>query len=208
MSLKLAAGAAALKVVVLLSALLLGSCALLREPPVVLKMADLPLEGNVCRIAVLPFTNQTDYSMAETIFSRVFVSELVAKGNYLVSQEGDVRRILFQMRVMPGQELSSEQIRAVADRLGAQIVISGAVLEMRDTVKSGRRLDPALAVVLRIMEAPTGRTLWVTYSRAEGSDYRYVMHFGVINSVTALAEKVAVKILKVWENEGLKECTE
>jgi TolB-like protein len=207
MFLKPAAGPA-LKVLILLLTLLLGSCALFREPPVVLKMAELPLEGNVCRIAVLPFTNQTEYNMADTLFNRVFVSELIEKGHYLVAQEGDIRRILLQMRVLPGEQLSSEQIRAVADRLGAQIVISGAVLEMRDKIGYGRRLDPSLAVVLRIMEAASGRTLWVTYNRAEGRDYRNIMHFGVINSVATLAQQVSVEILKVWENEGLKECTE
>ncbi len=197
-----------MKVLILVLTLLLGSCALFRKPPVVLKMAELPLAGEVCRIAVLPFTNQTEYSMAETMFSRFFVSALIEEGNYLVAQEGDVRRILLQMHVMPGQELSSEQIRAVADRLGAQIVISGAVLEMRDKISYGKKLEPSLAVVLRIMEAASGRTLWVTYNRAEGRDYRNIMHFGVINSVAALAQKVSVEILKVWENEGLKECTE
>ena len=150
------------KVVVFLLPAILFSCAS-GKPVVILEMADLPFEGNVCKIAVLPFSNQSEYTMGATIFGRIFISELTAKGNYLVAQEGDVRRLLKQMRILPGRSLSSEQVRALADRLGVEAVISGAVLEMRDmSGKRARTLDPALAVVLRIMEASTGRTLWVT----------------------------------------------
>lgn len=188
--------------------LLTAGCAS-RDKPVVLKMAELPFEGSICRIAVLPLTNQTNYKMGETLFSRVFVSELIDRGNYLVAQEGDVRGVLNQMRVLPGKSLSSEQVRALGDRLNVQIVISGAVLEMRDkTEGSSRNLDPALAVVMRIMEASSGRTLWVTYNRAEGEDYRTVMHFGMISSVAALAKEVAAEIMEAWHKKGFKICAE
>ena len=157
---------------------------------------------------MLPFSNQTDHSMAETIVARVFVSGLIAEGNYLVAHEGDVRRILTQMRKMPGAELSSEQIRGLADRLGVQIVISGTVLESRDWGETARQTGPSLAIVLRILEATSGRTIWTTYGRAEGNDYRIVMHFGVVNSISALAKKVSAEIIDVWRKEGFKKCIE
>jgi TolB-like protein len=191
----------------LLPALLLWSCAV-REPPIIMKMADLPLGGDICRIAVLPFTNQTDYRMADTIYTRVFTSELIGKSNYIVSQEGDVRNILNQLRMLPGEVLSSEQLRALADRLGVQVVITGAVLEMRDKIRYGQRLDPSLAVVVRILEASSGRTIWTTYNRSEGNQYRIVMHFGLINSINALAQRSAAEIFEAWEKKGFKECPE
>ena len=190
---------------VLMSATLCA-CAL-NEQPVVLKSGDLPFEGNICRIAVLPFANQTEYNTAETIFGRVFVSELIAKGNYLVSHEGDIRRILTQMRMLPGRILSSEQVRGLADRLGAQVVISGTILETTENMGK-KRGNPSLAVVLRVLEASTGRTIWITYKRSEGSDYRLVMHFGSIKSLPALAKNVAADIIDMWEKEGFNKCTE
>lgn len=173
-----------------------------------MKSSELPFGGEISRIAVLPFTNQTDYKLAETIFARVFTAELIAKGGYIVAQEGDVRQILNQMRMLPGEELSSEQLRALADRLGVQIVISGAVLEMRDKVAGSIKLEPYLAVVVRIMEASSGRTIWATYNRSEGRDYQIIMHFGVVNTVSALARKVSAEILDLWAEEGLKKCVE
>ena len=194
-------------VISVLLPVLLWSCAV-REAPVIMEMAELPFAGEICRVAVLPFTNQIDYKMAGTIFTRVFTSELIAKGNYLVSQEGDVRKILQQMQLLPGETLSSEQLRALADRLGVQVVITGAVLEMRDEIRYGRKLEPSVAVVVRIMEASSGRMIWTTYNRSEGSDYAFIMHFGVVNSINALAKRSSAEILDAWQKKGFKECTD
>lgn len=173
----------------------------------ILKSGELPFGGEICRIAVVPFSNQTKYNVAETMFSRVFVSELISGGNYLVAHEGDVRGILTQMHKLPGSTLSSEQIRGLADRLGVQVVITGAILEVRGKGAS-QRSAPSLAVVVRILEASSGRTLWTTYGRAEGNESRIIMHFGVINSVSALAKKLSAEIIKVWRKEGFQKCIE
>jgi TolB-like protein len=175
---------------------------------VLLKSAELPFGGDICRIAVLPLTNQTEHPTIERIFGRVFISELISAGNYQVAHEGDIRQILTQMRMLSGLELSSEQIRGLADRLGVQIVISGAVLEVESTGDNVLDINPSMAVVLRILEASSGRTIWATYNRSEGSDYRIVMHFGLINTVSALAKKVSAEIIDEWAKEGFKKCTE
>lgn len=185
--------------------LLLSSC-VFNRPPMILKSGELPYRGDICRIAVLPFSNQTDYKRIETVFGRIFVSELIEKGSYLVAHEGDVRRILTQMGMLVGSELSSEQIRGLADRLGAQVVISGSILETRDDMGLGS--DPSLAVVVRLLEASTGRTVWITYARSTGKDYRIVMHFGGANSLSALAKRISADIIDKWEKEGFKKCTE
>ncbi|MBU0481023.1 MAG: hypothetical protein KKG47_07975 [Proteobacteria bacterium] len=172
-----------------------------------MKMAPLPDDGLICRVAVLPFANEASYSQADNIFGRVFVSELINTG-FLLSQEGDVRKILKQMMVIPGLMPSVEQLRAIADRLGVQVIVIGSVVEMRDKDRYGQKLDPSAAVILRIIEADSGRTLWTTYARREGKEYRKVMHFGLINSVTALSEKMAAEIIETWFEGGVKKCAE
>lgn len=186
---------------------LLCACSV-KEPPTVLKQGALPDGGNICRIAVLPFVNQTGYKEADDIIARVFVSELVNSGNYQVAQEGDVRKFLQQMQVLPNQTPDSEQLRAMADRLGAQVVISGTVTEMNDKSEYGQQLEPSVAVVIRVIEGEFGRTLWSTYSRREGQQYRKIMHFGLVNSLTSLAKNVSAEIVEAWHKEGFLKCTE
>jgi len=183
------------------------SCSVM-EPPAILKQGPLPEGGRICHVVVLPFINQTAYTQGDDIFSRVFVSELVNSGNYQVAQEGDVRKFLQQMQVLPNQTPDIEQIRAMADRLGAQIVISGTITEMKDKNDYGSIPEPSLAVVLRIIEGESGRTLWTTYSRREGQQYRKLMHFGLINSLTSLAKNVSNEIVESWHKEGFLKCTE
>lgn len=187
--------------------LFLTACSV-KDAPSVLKQGPLPDAGNICRVAVLPFTNQTDYKQADDIFARVFVSELTNSGNYLIAQEGDVRKFYQQMQVLPNQLPTVEQLRALADRLGAQVLVSGIIVEMKDKSDAGQRLDPSLAVIVRIIEGESGRTLWATYNRREGSQYRKIMHFGLVNSVTLLAKNVSAEIVAAWHNEGFRKCTE
>lgn len=179
-----------------------------KEPPTVLKQGPLPDGGKICRVAVLPFFNQTGYKQADDMFSRVFVSELTNNGNYQVAQEGDVRKFYQQMHVLPNQVLGVEQLRALADMLGVQVIIAGTVMEMQDKSDFDQRLDPSIAVVLRIIEGSSGRTLWVTYNRREGIQYRQIMHFGLVNSLTSLAKHVSSEIVEAWNKEGFIKCTE
>ena len=111
-------------------------------------------------------------------------------------------------RLLPGQPPNVEEVRTLADRLGVQAVITGAVVEMRDKTKYGRRLDPSLAVIVRILDADSGRTLWTTYNRREGKEYRRILHFGLVNSLTELSERAAREILETWQEEGFKQCRE
>lgn len=179
-----------------------------REKPTVLKQGALPDEGKICRIVVLPFVNQTGYPQADDILARVFISELVNKGGYQVAQEGDVRKFYQQMQLVPIQIPSVEQLRALADLLDAQVVISGTVVEMRGKSEVGQSLDPSLAVIFRVIEGSSGRTLWASYIRREGKQYRKIMHFGLINSLTSLASHASAEILAEWQKQGFKKCTE
>lgn len=179
-----------------------------KDSPTVLKQGPLPDGGKICRIAVLPFFNQTEYKQGDDIFLRVFVSELTNSGNYQVAQEGDVRKFYQQMQVLPNQMLGVEQLRALADMLGVQVIVAGTVVEMQDKSDFDQRLDPSIAVVLRIIEGASGRTLWATYSRREGIQYRQIMHFGLVNSVTSLAKHVSAEIVEAWNKEGFNKCTE
>lgn len=186
----------------------LASACSLKDSPTVLKQGPLPDGGNICRVAVLPFINQTQYKQADDILLRVFVSELTNVGNYQVAQEGDVRKFYQQMNVLPSKMLGAEQLRAMSDLLGAQVIIAGTITEMSDSSGAGQQLEPSIAVIVRIIEGASGRTLWATYIRREGIEYRRIMHFGLVNSVTSLAMHVSSEIVEAWNKEGFHKCLE
>lgn len=185
--------------------MLLAGCAV-KDSPSLLKLHQLPDDGRICRAAVLPFANQTDYPQGGAIVGKMFASELAEVGGVVLAPEGDIRKVLMQMQIVPGGVPPIELVRALADRLDAQVVITGTVVEMGDKLLGSQELNPSLAVIVRILESDSGRTMWTTYNRREGQDYGVIMHFGVINSVTELAKITSNEIVLKWFEEGMQKC--
>ena len=165
-------------------------------------------QDNICRVAILPFNNETSYTQGDIVLYRVFAAELSHMGNFMIIPEGDVHKILYQMHIVPGENFNIEQIRILADRLQVQLLISANIIEMDDEVVAGRT-NPLLAVIFRIIDPESGRVLWVTYHRREGAQYRKIMHFGVVNTVTELVRRVSHEVVDNWfQIGGLQQCVE
>jgi hypothetical protein len=176
-------------------------------PPNLQQLAPIARDS-ICRVAILPFNNETSYSQGDIIMYRVFAAELSHRGKFMITPEGDVRKILHQMHTVPGEDFNIEQIRILADRLQAQLLITANIIEMDENMSSNRT-NPTLAIIFRILDADSGRILWVTYHRREGGQYRKVMHFGVVNTVTELVRRVSHEIIESWFTVGgLPQCTD
>jgi hypothetical protein len=176
-------------------------------PPNLQQLAPIA-QGSICRVAVLPFNNETSYSQGDIIMYRVFVAELSRRGKFMITPEGDVRKILHQMHTVPGEDFNIEQIRILADRLQVQLLITANIIEMDENVSSNST-NPTLAVIVRILDADSGRILWVTYHRRDGGQYRKVMHFGVVNTETELVRRVSHEIIESWFTVGgLPQCAD
>lgn len=182
---------------------LLSACSHSQAPRVA---ALLPVpEHGVCRIAVLPFSNESKYPRGGLLFYKVFAAELVRTGQFDVVQEGDVRELYEQLHLLPGQEPTLEQVKIMGNRLGVEAVVLGTVLQMKEH-RERTGADPSLAIFVKILDARTGETLWTTYHRRQGSQFRKVMHFGMVYTLTSLAQRVSNEVLDVWLKKGLHGC--
>jgi hypothetical protein len=173
--------------------------------PIHRQMAPLP-KGPICRVAVLPFVNDTDYPLADVVMAKVFAAELLAAGNYQLIQEGDILKVYQQLRILPGETLAPEDLQVVAARIGAQLLITGIVMEMRENRTGRSGIDPVVGVDVQIRASQSGEALWTTYHRRQGSDYRKTMHFGVLHTVTGLSRQVAEEIINLWSEKGMAQC--
>ena len=189
-------------VLLILLTLFTGGC---RPSLPYLQVAPLP-PGSICRVAVLPFQSESDFLLANTLVYKVFSAELQAADKYLLVQEGDILKVYQQLRILPGQVPSLEELQIVANRLDAQLLITGNVLELRETPGQLAGADPVLALEIRIHDGRNGTSLWHTYHRRHGTDYRTAMHFGTLHTVTGLSEQVSREIINLWFKEGLTPC--
>ncbi len=169
------------------------------------KMAPLP--GNfTCRVAVLPFMGTGGYPRGAELFNKVFSTELVSAAAFQVVQEGDVLDLYRQLTIFPTQEPTLEQLKIIGSRLGVQLFIGGDILRMVER-RSGRQVVTELTVVLRLYDGRTGKLLWETYYKRRGKDYRAVMHFGRINTITGLARRMSKEIINLWLEQGMNQCS-
>jgi len=170
-----------------------------------LQVAPLP-PGSLCRVAVLPFQNESDFLLANALVYKVFSAELQAMDKYVLVQEGDILKVYQQLRILPGQKPTLEELQIMANRLDAQLLITGNVLELRETPAQQAGVDPLLALEIRILDGRSGASLWHTYHRRYGTNYRTAMHFGTLHTITGLSQQVCREIINLWFKEGLTSC--
>lgn len=162
-----------------------------------------PLPKSICRVAILPFINHTGYRDGDILFYRVFDAELSRSGEFDVIPEGDIRRAFRQVRLTPGaKEPDYDQLRIMGDYLKADVLVGGNILQMEELTQDNESI-PYITVRLELLDAKKGRTIWTIYHKREGSQFRKVMHFGVINTITQLAKLVSNEILMQWTSMGL-----
>ena len=170
-----------------------------QKQPDIVQLAPLP--ENICRVAALPFINKTKYRDGGVLFYRVFVSELSRFGDFEVVPEGDVRKAFRQIRVAYGQQANYDQLRIIGDYLDTDILVGGIILQMEEVPAKNEDI-PYMTVQLSILDAESGKTLWSIYHVRDGSQYRKVMHFGIITTITQLARQISREILENWAEEG------
>ena len=154
---------------------------------------------------MLPFINDTEYIQGDVIFYRIFVSELHKIKGLSISQEGDVRKIYRQMRISPGENPDLEYLKILGDRLSVQAFITGKIVKMRE--KEGKiNADPILAVNLQMINAANGKSMMTIYNSRTGEDYRKIMHFGLVNTITELSSLVSGEIARQWFPGGSVKC--
>jgi len=175
--------------------------------PLQQQLTPLP-SGPICRVAVLPFLNDSDFPLGDAIVSKVFAAQFQASGDYQLSQEGDILDIYQQLHLLPGTAPTLEQMRIIADRVNAQLLITGIVLEMRENRGEHGTVNPLLVEEIQIRDGRSGETLWTTFHRRQGTDYKKTMHFGTIHTVTGLSRQMAEEIINLWFEKGLAQCNE
>ncbi|MFH1216190.1 MAG: hypothetical protein V1706_06790 [Pseudomonadota bacterium] len=165
-------------------------------------------QGNgVCKVALLPFGNASRFDQGEVVFQRIFGSRIIRNTDIDIASEGDVRNIFNELRIYPNALPDLDQLRVIGSRLKADLLIGGRITEMEEKM-GGNFVNPVLSVDIKVYDGKTGEILWTTYHRREGKEFRKIMHFGLVNTVTQLSRIMSDEILEVWAEQGVKKCGE
>jgi hypothetical protein len=193
------------RVAVMSCLLLYTGCAGREQLPYHRVMAPL-MPGPVCRVAVLPFLNDTDFPQADRIVKKIFMAEFREAGDYQILQEGDILKTYQQLGIWSRRAPTLEQMQIVANRVDAQLMVTGIIMEMREDPGRNRAINPKIIMQLELRDGRTGEVLWAIFHSRKGSDYTKTMHFGTINSIAGLTRQMAEEIINLWFEKGLQQC--
>lgn len=191
------------RIAVVIILLALTGCAP-KVPMLMNEISSLPADA-ACRMTILPLMDRGSFPRGAAVFYKVLLAELIASGHFQVTEEGDLLELYRQFRIYPNREPSSEQLRMIGGRLGTTLFVGGDILKMNERHK-GNFPYVELTVELRFYDGRTGKETWTTYHSRRSEDYQQILHFGRINTMTALAKRMSQEIITLWLEKGMIPC--
>ncbi len=155
-----------------------------------------------CRIVLIPFKNETNDPAISRLLYRVFMNALIEDPSFQVIPEGQVRHFMIMERLLIGKNISPSLRKLLAQRMKAQALVSGRVLKLEkknDNIK--------LAFIIEVRDIKTGKLLWSTYHARTAEEYRKILHFGRVYTVTGLVERMVQEVLDQWHAKHLGGCS-
>ena len=110
-----------------------------------------------------------------------------------------------ELQVAPGEYPGISELKVIGSRLKVQTLLAGKVQQMAEE-KRGGEMNPVIELYLQLFNADNGEVLWSTFHRREGRDYRKMMHFGVVDTVSELAKVMTDEIYREWHKQGFARC--
>ena len=184
--------------------LLLPACAGKNQP--ITKLLNPSERAKVCRIAIFPFSDTHTSTELALKAERIFFSELVNSALFEVVPEGDVKLFFRRNRIITGTVFDSIQLAATHSQLAVDAVIIGRINESGRSEGRGRNAGNFVSLQLDIVDTRSGKRMASTYLRRAGSDYKKIIHFGMVATESGLLGHMAREIFAEWRRQGLGGC--
>lgn len=150
------------------------------------------------RVALLPLDNLSDVDGASTKVDEIVLVELLHLGLFDVVDPGEVEKVLMELRIRRTYELTREEITALSEKLDIRALLTGSVLEYgsRESRSAGGTSVPTVSVVLRMIEAASGRILWAASHSRTGDDAEKVFGVGRVRNQSKLSKTLIKDMLE------------
>lgn len=147
-------------------------------------------QSRVKKVAVFPFHNHTNVTESSRIATSAFIAELFARGRFGIEFPGNLRSLLVRTRIIVRTGVDLDTIKLIGNRLDVDAVIFGEVEEFVGVGEKRAAVIPVVSISSRMVDARTGRILWMAQCKRTGDDYLKILDFGRVRSVAALTQKV------------------
>ncbi len=141
------------------------------------------------RIAVLPFTNRSPRRHAGDLVALHFVHQLAGRDGVEVVEPGVVRDILLRTRLIPEGGIAFNQGQLLKELLGADLVLTGDVLDYIDAV--GENQVPVVDFMTQLLDSGRRSVVWSSFHHNTGADRVWFFNQGRIRTAGALGSAMA-----------------
>ncbi len=148
------------------------------------------------KIAVFPFYNNTQAAEAGKVVTAAFIAGLVENGKYRVEFPGNIKSFLVSERIIIRTGIDLDTIKLMGKRLNIDAVVLGQVEEYVGSNETRGGVVPLVSIGSRMVDADTGKILFMAHHRKTGNDYIKVLDFGKIRSVGELTKRVVGEIIE------------
>jgi hypothetical protein len=144
-------------------------------------------------VAVIPFFNLGDRKYADRIIALHFVKELRRLENVDVVEPGVVIQKLLESRVVMDDGLSLAQADLLFEFLGADLLLTGKVLDYQDVRGSG---VPKVDFSALLLERSSREVVWTSKNYSSGDDGVFFFDWGRVNTAGAMASRMVKTIVE------------
>ena len=186
--------------------LILISCSSAGSGKAITRVAGGQLQNRLCRIVLLPFVNQSQSQQLDIQAYRIFLAEIVKSGIFKVIPEGDLKDFFYRNRINQQTIWDRKLIATFAQQLdvdGAMVVYIRNSNLVRGSYGSKQTF---VSIQVELHDARSGKLILSSFLRRQGSDYTKVLHFGVVDTVSGLLQRMAREIIGIWDEEGVSGC--
>ena len=187
-----------------MSALMVAACSDSRRA--ITRVAGRTLKAQVCRVVLLPFVNESRSPQLSTQAYRIFFSEIVKSGLFQVEPEGDLQLFLYRNRIRPNALLDQAFFTSLYQQLEVEGVVVVYIRESNLAAGASGSYNTFISLQVELHDARSGRLLLSSFLRRTGIDYTKVLHFGVVDTVSGLLQRMAQEIITEWQEKGVSGC--
>ena len=160
----------------------------------------------VCRVALLPFVNESRSPQLGAQAHSVFYSEIVKSGLFRVEPEGDLQLFYYRNRIRPNEIRDRTFFTSLSQQLEVEGVVVAYIRESNLVAGSSGSRSSFVSLQVELHDARSGRLLLSSFLRRTGDDYTKVLHFGVVDTVSGLLQRMAQEIITEWQEKGVSGC--
>jgi TolB-like protein len=139
-------------------------------------------------LAVIPFFNLSERKHAGELMALHFIRQLRKFENFFVIEPGVVRNSLLDMRVIMSDGISLANTDLVFQKLNADLILSGRVLDYQDY--QGADGTPKVDFAAQIIERKSRKVVWTVKSYGEGDNGVFFLDWGKVNTAYAMASQM------------------